>query len=137
MITYSLVAWVNEDDLVVLVNTVMVDPVRVQDTKVAAPLADTLLGDTLETTLGLEVVDTLADGLAVGRALGDVFLAVTPADTDTVDDIALLGLVAKTASLVGARWARCAVDDVQLTVLPAPVLSFKIYTFGIVLAGRT
>ena len=96
---------VDEDDLVVLVNTVLVDPVRVQDTKVTAPLADTLLGDTLETTLGLEVVDTLADGLAVGRALGDVFLAVTPADTDTVDDIALLGLVAKTAGLVRAGWA--------------------------------
>ena len=64
--TYSLVAWVNEDDLVVLVNTVLVDPVRVQDTKVAAPLADTLLSHTLKATLWLEVVDTLADGLAVG-----------------------------------------------------------------------
>ena len=54
------------------------------------------------------------------RTLGDLFLAVTPADTDTVDDIALLGLVAKTAGLVGARWTRSTVDDVQLTVLPAP-----------------
>ena len=119
-------AWVNEDDLVVLVNTVLVDPVRVQDTKVAATLADTLLSHTLKATLWLEVVDTLADGLAVGRTLGDVFLAVAPADTDAVDDIALLGLVAKTTSLVGARWTRCAVDDVQLTVLPAPVGSFRI-----------
>ena len=64
--TYSLVAWVDEDDLVVLVDTVLVDPVRVQDTKVAAPLADTLLRHALKTTLGLEVVDTLTDGLAVG-----------------------------------------------------------------------
>ena len=93
---------INEDNLVVLVNTVLVDPVRVQDTKVAAPLADTLLSHTLKATLWLEVVDTLADGLAVGRTLGDVFLAVAPADADAVDDIALLGLVAKTASLVGA-----------------------------------
>ena len=57
---------VDEDDLVVLVNTVLVDPVRVQDTKVAATLADTLLCHTLKATLWLEVVDTLADGLAVG-----------------------------------------------------------------------
>lgn len=59
-------AWVDEDDLVVLVDTVLVDPVGVQDAEVAAPLADTLLGNTLETALGLEVVDTLADGLAEG-----------------------------------------------------------------------
>ena len=47
-------------------------------------------------------------------------LASTAADTDTVDDIALLGLVAETARLVGARGTRGAVDDVQLAVLPAP-----------------
>ena len=57
---------VDKDNLVVLVNTILVDPVRVQDAEVAAPPADTLLSNTLETALGLEVVDTLADGLAVG-----------------------------------------------------------------------
>ena len=51
--------------------------------------------------------------------LGDVFLAVTPPNTNAVDDISLLGLVTKSASLVGARGARCAVDDVQLAELPA------------------
>jgi hypothetical protein len=44
-------------------------------------------------------------------------LAATTADTDTVDDVSLLGLVTKTASLVGARRARGTVDDVQLTEL--------------------
>ena len=63
--TYSLVVGVDEDDLVVLVYTVLVHPVRVQDTEVATPPADTLLSNTLETTLGLEVVHTLADVLAV------------------------------------------------------------------------
>ena len=118
--TYSLVVGVNEDNLVVLVDTVLVDPVRVEDTKVAASLADTLLRNTLETSLRLQVVDTLTDGLAVGSTLGDVFLAVTPADTDTVDNVALLGLVAKTARLVRTGRARRAVDHVKLTVLPAP-----------------
>ena len=110
--------WVNEDNLVVLVDTILVYPVGVQDTKVTAPLANTLLRDALQTTLGLEVVDTLADGLAVGRTLGDWLLAVTTADTDAVDNIALLGLVSEAASLVRARGAGCTVDDVQLTVLP-------------------
>ena len=57
---------VDEDDLVVLVHTVLVDPVRVEDTEVAAATANTLLSNATETALGLEVVDTLADGLAVG-----------------------------------------------------------------------
>ena len=53
------------------------------------------------------------------RTLGDLLLAVAAADTDTVDNVALLGLVAETTSLVGARGTRGTVDDVQLTVLPA------------------
>lgn len=52
-------------------------------------------------------------------ALGDVFLAVATADADAVDNVALLGFVAKAASLVGAGGAGSAVDDVQLTVFPA------------------
>ena len=117
--THSLVVGVNKDDLVVLVDTVLVDPVRVKDPQVAAPPADTLLRNAPQAALGLELGNTLTDGLAVGGTRGDVLLAVTAADTDTVDNVALLGLVAKTASLVGAGGAGCAVDDVQLTVFPA------------------
>ena len=118
--THRLVARVNADDLVVLVNAILVNPVRVQNTQVPASLANTLLRNTLQTPLGLEVVNTLTDGLAVGGTLGDVLLAVTAADTDAVDHVALLGLVAKTTSLVRARGTRSTVDDVQLAVLPAP-----------------
>ena len=53
----------------------------------------------------------------IGSSLGNWTLATTTANSDTVDNIALLGLVTKTASLVGARWARSAVDDVQLSEL--------------------
>ena len=66
MNTYRLVVGVNENDLVVLVDTVLVDPVRVQDAEVTTPPANTLLGDTPQTTLGLELGDTLTNGLAVG-----------------------------------------------------------------------
>lgn len=52
--------------------------------------------------------------------LGDVFLAVTAANTHAVDDIALLSLVAQSASLVGTGGTGGAVDDVQLAELPAP-----------------
>lgn len=113
----GLVAGVDEDDLVVLVGGVLVDPVRVQDAQVSAAAADTLLGGGLEGALVLELVDTLVGGLAIGGTLGGRALAATTADADTVDNVALLGLVAQTASLVGARRAGGAVDNVQLTVL--------------------
>lgn len=60
----GLVVGVDEDDLVVLVGAVLVDPVRVQDAQVSATTADTLLGGRLEGALVLELVDTLVGGLA-------------------------------------------------------------------------
>ena len=57
---------VDEDNLIVLVDTVLVDSVGVEDTKVTASPADTLLRSALQTSLGFQLVDTLADGLAVG-----------------------------------------------------------------------
>ena len=62
----GLVLGVDEDDFVVLVGGVLVDPVRVEDAQVSAAAANTLLSNATKTALGLEVVDTLADGLAVG-----------------------------------------------------------------------
>ncbi len=47
-------------------------------------------------------------------------LAATAADAHAVDDVALLGLVAHAAGLVGARGARQAHDAGHLAELPAP-----------------
>jgi hypothetical protein len=60
----GLVLGVDEDDLVVLVGRVLVDPVRVQDAQVGAAAADALLGGGLEGALVLQLVDTLVGGLA-------------------------------------------------------------------------
>lgn len=60
----GLVLGVDEDDLVVLVRGVLVDPVRVEDAQVGAASADTLLGGGLEGSLVLELVHTLVGGLA-------------------------------------------------------------------------
>lgn len=115
----SLVLRVHTDHLEVLVDTVLVHPVRVQDTEVRHLAANTLLSKGTERALGLQVVHTLTNGLTVSSTLRNVLLAVTAADTHTVDNVALLGLVAKAASLVRARGARGAVHHVQLAVLPA------------------
>ena len=60
----GLVGGVDEDDFVVLVGRVLVDPVGVEDTEVSAAAADTLLGSGLEGALVLELVHTLVGGLA-------------------------------------------------------------------------
>jgi hypothetical protein len=62
--TNRLMVRVDQYDLVIFVDTVLVHPVRVEDTKITATLADSLLGGAPQTPLELEVVDTLADGLA-------------------------------------------------------------------------
>lgn len=59
----GLVLGVDEDDLVVLVGRVLVDPVGVEDTQVGAAAADTLLSGALEGALVLQLVDTLVGGL--------------------------------------------------------------------------
>ena len=53
----------------------------------------------------------------VCSTLGDWLLATSTTNSDTVNDIALLGLVTKTASLIRARRTGSAVDDVQLSEL--------------------
>lgn len=60
----GLVLRVNEDDLVVLVGGVLVDPVGVEDAQVGAAAADTLFSSRLERALVLELIHTLVGGLA-------------------------------------------------------------------------
>ena len=62
--------------------------------QVSTPLSNTLLGSSLQSPLELEVVDTLPDGFTVGSTLWCWLLSVTPSDSDSVDEVTLLGLVA-------------------------------------------
>ena len=60
----GLVLRVDEDDFVVLVGAVLVDPVAVKDAEVGAAATHTLLGGGLERALVLELVHTLVHRLA-------------------------------------------------------------------------
>ena len=62
--TDGLVLRVDEDDLVVLIGRVLVDPVGVEDAEIGAATADTLFSGGTEGALVLELVDTLVGGLA-------------------------------------------------------------------------
>ncbi|KAH9862521.1 hypothetical protein IAQ61_009938 [Plenodomus lingam] len=60
----GLVLGIDENDFVILVRRVLVDPVRVEHAEVGATAADTLLSGGLERALVLQLVDTLVGGLA-------------------------------------------------------------------------
>jgi len=117
--TDGLVLRINEDDFVVLVGRVLVHPVRVENSQIRTAAADTLLCGSAEGPLILQLIDTLVGGFTICSSLRRRPFASTATNADSVDHITLLGLVAETAGLVWTRWARGAVDDVQLAVFPA------------------
>ena len=92
----------------------LINPVGIENAQVRAALANALLGDRADGALGLELVHTVGLRLAVGDTLADGAFAATAANADAVDNEALLGLVAKATSLVGARGARSTVNNRQL-----------------------
>jgi len=113
------VLWVDEDDFEIFVGRVLVDPVGVEDSQVGASAADTLFGGGFEGSLVFELVDTLVGGFAVGCTLWHWLLATTSSDTNAVDHIALLSFVAEATSLVWSRGPSSAVNDIELSELPA------------------
>ena len=64
--THSFVARIYQDDFVILVNSVLVYPIRVKDPQVTASPSYSLLCDTPVTALWFEVIYTLANGFTVG-----------------------------------------------------------------------
>jgi hypothetical protein len=69
---------VHEDDLVVLVGRVLVDPVGVQDTQVGAAASNTLLGSGSERSLILQLVNTLVGGLAYRSQRISLNMSISP-----------------------------------------------------------
>jgi hypothetical protein len=67
---------VDEDDLVVLVGGVLVDPVGVEDAQVGAAATDTLLSGGLEGALVLQLVDSLVGGLACSTEKKEIMSAI-------------------------------------------------------------
>jgi hypothetical protein len=115
----SRVVRINKDNLEILVRSILVDPVRVENTEVAATTSHSLLGLAAKRALPFELIDSLSGRLSEYDTLRHSALATTAAHASTVDHITLLGLVAETAGLVRTRRTGSTVDSGKLTVLPA------------------
>ena len=66
----------------------------------------------------LELVDTLVDWFTVDNTLANWSLSATSSDSNSVDDVALLGLVTELSGLVESAWSVNLVDDGELSVFP-------------------
>jgi hypothetical protein len=62
------VAGIDEYNFIILVHTILVNPVRVQDTQIATAAADAFFCNAPQTTLELEMIDTLMNRFAICRA---------------------------------------------------------------------
>ena len=114
----GLVVGVNKDDFEELEGSVLTNPVRVEDSEVSATSSNSLLSNSSVRSVGLELVDTLVDRLAVNDSLGDGSLTATTSDSNSIDDVALLGLVSELSCLVSSAGSVDHVDDGELSVLP-------------------
>ena len=114
----SLVVRVNKDDFVELEGSVLTNPVGVENSEVSATSSNSLLSLSSVRSAGLKLVDTLVNWLTVNDTLGDGSLTATSSDSDSVDNVALLGLVAELSSLVSSAGSVDLVNDGELSVLP-------------------
>ena len=85
---------IDKDNFEVLVGSILVDPVRVQNSQVSADTTSTFLSNRAQVADELKLVDTLVLWLTVDNTLWVWSLAATTTDGNTVHNVALLGLVA-------------------------------------------
>ena len=113
------VSGIDHDNLEPLVDRVLANPIRVQNSQGTALAADSLLGHRAEVSDKLLLSDTGVLGLTVVDTLRHSLLSVTSLHADSVHDVTLLSLVTQAMSLVGTRRLACTVDSGQLSILPS------------------
>ena len=115
----SSVGWIDKDYFVELVAGVLSHPVGVENTEVAALAANTFLSDRLVGSGLLDLSQTTrVSWLSVNTSLLDWSFTSSSTNADSVNDIALLSLVAKFTGFVWAGWSLSLVDDTKLSVFP-------------------
>jgi hypothetical protein len=93
IISDSNVERIDHDHLVISVGSILVDPVRVQHTKVSTDTSSAFLSDTAKVADKLDLINTLILRLAIHSAFRIRTLSAASADCYTVHNVSLLGLV--------------------------------------------
>ncbi len=114
----GLMVRVNENDFVEFEGSVLSNPVRVEDSQVAALSSDSLFGHSSVRSGWFQLIDTLIDGFTVNDSLGNGLLSTTSSDSNSIDDISLLGFITELSCLVDSAGSVTFVDDGELSVFP-------------------
>ena len=83
------VVGIDQDNLEILVSSILVNPVRVQHTEIAANATGSLFCNTAQISGELQLVDTLILRLTVNNTLVVRSLSATSSDSNTIQDVAL------------------------------------------------
>lgn len=84
----------------------------------------------------LELVDSLGLWLSDDLTLSDLFLSASSSDSDSVDDVALLGSVSQASGLLDSGWSGASVDDRELSVLPGSHSEDEAHNVGLLLSPK-
>ncbi len=109
------------------------NPVRVENSQVSTAAASPFLSNRAEGTLEFEGVDSLSGGFTIHSSLPDLPLTTAPADSDPVNNEALLGLVSQATCLIGTAGAARTHNHGELSVLPASKSGEEAHHIGLLL----
>ena len=115
----GVMVWINNDDLEEFGDSILSNPVGVEDSHVLASSSDFLFSDVSVGSSFLLLSDTEMDWFTINDTLVDSSLSSSSSDSDSVDDVSLLLFESKSSGLVESRWSSDSVDDSELSVLPA------------------
>lgn len=133
IVSDGVMGWVDKNDLIVFVGSVLGNPVTVQDSESLEGSAGSLLSLGSEVSGGLQLIDTNRGWLSSDDTLGDWSLPATSSNSDSVDDIAVFGLESQSSGFVGSGRLVGPVDDWQLSVLPSPDSENEVHSVGLFL----
>jgi len=92
---------IDQDHFVVLVGSILVDPVGVQHTEGTTVSSNTLFSDGLQVTGELHFVHSMVLGLSENDTSVALSLSSSSSNGNSVDHITLLGLVTEAVGLIG------------------------------------
>ena len=112
---------------------IFTNPVGIQDSQSPTMAPSSLLSNRLKASGKFQLVNTMVDRLAVSCTLRNWAFTTTTADTNPVNDIALLSLVPQSSSFIRPGGAGSPVQRRELAVLPAADPQKKAHHVGLLL----
>jgi hypothetical protein len=114
----GLVEGVYQDNFKKFENSILCNPVGIEDAQITTPAPHSFLGNTAKITSKLQLIHSLVGGLAIHSTLGHLSLPTTTANTSPIDYESLFGFIAQASGLIGAGGAGDTYNFGELPVFP-------------------